>query len=95
MTGTLELTKHHGLGNDFLVAFVDDVPSDAAQLARALCERRTGIGADGLILVHRFRSSPNRTRPGRPTSRESSGPATGNSATRSRSRTARFGRAHV
>ena len=45
----LELTKHHGLGNDFLVAFhpgVDDLPS----LARRLCDRHRGIGADGLLI---------------------------------------------
>jgi len=45
----LELTKHHGLGNDFLVAFhphTDDLPS----LARRLCDRRRGIGADGLLI---------------------------------------------
>jgi diaminopimelate epimerase len=45
----LELTKHHGLGNDFLVAFhphVDDLPA----LARRLCDRRMGIGADGLLV---------------------------------------------
>jgi diaminopimelate epimerase len=46
---TLTLTKHHGLGNDFLVVFhpgVDDLPA----LARRLCDRRFGIGADGLIV---------------------------------------------
>lgn len=45
----LELTKHHGLGNDFLVAFhphVDDLPA----LAKRLCHRRRGIGADGLLI---------------------------------------------
>jgi diaminopimelate epimerase len=45
----LELTKHHGLGNDFLVVFhagVDDLPG----LARRLCDRRRGIGADGLLV---------------------------------------------
>jgi diaminopimelate epimerase len=45
----LELTKHHGLGNDFLVTFhphVDDLPA----LARRLCDRRRGIGADGLLV---------------------------------------------
>lgn len=47
---TLELTKHHALGNDFLVVFhprVEDVPG----LARALCDRRRGIGADGLLVA--------------------------------------------
>jgi len=45
----MHLTKHHGLSNDFLVAFVDEVPDRAPELAIELCNRRTGIGADGLI----------------------------------------------
>jgi len=45
----VRLSKHHGLGNDFLVALVDHLPLDAADLAIAWCDRRTGIGADGLI----------------------------------------------
>jgi diaminopimelate epimerase len=45
----VQLTKHHGLGNDFLVALVDTVPSDGADLARSWCHRTHGIGADGLI----------------------------------------------
>ncbi len=47
---TLTLTKHHGLGNDFLVAFhpeVDDLPA----VARQVCDRRRGLGADGLLVV--------------------------------------------
>ena len=47
---TLTLTKHHGLGNDFLVAFHPDV-SDPAGLARQLCDRRRGVGADGLLIA--------------------------------------------
>ena len=46
----LKLTKHHGLGNDFLVAFhpsVEDLPA----LARRLCDRRRGVGADGLLIA--------------------------------------------
>jgi diaminopimelate epimerase len=46
----LHCTKHHGLGNDFLVALALRVPDDAAVLARRACARRTGIGADGLIV---------------------------------------------
>lgn len=43
MKGTLHLTKHHGLGNDFLllVDLEDRAPVDAAR-ARALCDRRRG-----------------------------------------------------
>ena len=44
----LTMTKHHGLGNDFLVTFA--VPADPAALARRVCDRRRGIGADGLLV---------------------------------------------
>ncbi len=43
------LSKHHGLGNDFLVALTDRLPLDAATKAVSWCDRRRGIGADGLI----------------------------------------------
>jgi diaminopimelate epimerase len=44
------LSKHHGLGNDFLVLLDMDGthPIDGAT-TRALCDRHRGIGADGLI----------------------------------------------
>lgn len=45
----LTLTKHHGLGNDFLVVFHPQV-ADLPALARRLCDRRRGIGADGLLV---------------------------------------------
>lgn len=47
---TLTLTKHHGLGNDFLVAFQPGV-DDLVELAKRLCDRRRGIGADGLLVA--------------------------------------------
>lgn len=50
----LEMTKHHGLGNDFLI-LVDleaRVPeAERAALARAVCDRHRGIGADGLLFA--------------------------------------------
>ena len=45
----IRLSKHHGLGNDFLVCLAEHLPLDAVTRARAWCDRRTGIGADGLI----------------------------------------------
>ena len=48
--GTITLTKHHGLGNDFLVVFDPPVP-DLPALARRLCDRRRGVGADGLLVA--------------------------------------------
>ncbi len=48
----LTLTKHHGLGNDFLVVFHPDVPVDGLPaLARRWCHRHRGIGADGLLVA--------------------------------------------
>lgn len=44
------LTKHEGLGNDFLVLLdpADNLPVDGERARRA-CDRRRGIGADGLL----------------------------------------------
>jgi len=49
-TSGVRLTKHHALGNDFLVWLTDALPLDAPDRARRWCDRRTGIGADGLIV---------------------------------------------
>lgn len=45
----VNVTKHHGLGNDFLVVF-DPPDTDLAALARAWCDRRRGLGADGVLI---------------------------------------------
>ncbi len=48
----IPFTKAHGAGNDFLLSWVDQVPEvDLASTARAICDRHTGIGADGWILI--------------------------------------------
>ena len=50
----MKFTKMHGLGNDFIL--VEDPNADihgGSGLAKKLCDRRTGIGADGLILVRK------------------------------------------
>lgn len=48
----MRLTKHHGLGNDFLVLLdLDGIHPVSPEDAVALCDRHTGIGADGLIRV--------------------------------------------
>lgn len=46
----MKCTKMHGLGNDFIVC-MDDGRGDYGDLARILCDRRTGIGGDGLLVV--------------------------------------------
>ncbi len=48
----LRLTKHHGAGNDFLVLVdPDDRSALGPDVVRALCDRRFGVGADGVIRI--------------------------------------------
>ena len=47
---TISLTKHHALANDFLVTF-DALTGDLPAIARRLCDRRRGVGADGLLIA--------------------------------------------
>src|SRR6266849_4897640 len=51
---TLRFAKLHGTANDFVyVDAREGFPGDPAALAPRLCDRRRGIGADGLILLER------------------------------------------
>jgi diaminopimelate epimerase len=47
----MNLVKAHAFGNDFLLVRERDLPpaADRAALARQLCARHRGVGADGLI----------------------------------------------
>jgi diaminopimelate epimerase len=48
----IPFTKAHGAKNDFLLTWQSDVPEGKlAEIARALCDRHTGVGADGWLLV--------------------------------------------
>ena len=48
----LRFTKMHGIGNDFIILDGFRHPiADPQTLARRLCARRFGVGADGLILA--------------------------------------------
>ncbi|MHB1488369.1 MAG: diaminopimelate epimerase [Acidimicrobiales bacterium] len=50
---TRRMSKHHGLGNDFLVMVNSQVqPWLGPEVARWLCDRHWGIGADGFIQVN-------------------------------------------
>src|SRR5215472_16175904 len=51
MAVRVRFEKYEGLGNDFIVidAAAESVLSPAA--ATALCDRRFGVGADGVLLV--------------------------------------------
>ena len=48
----IPFTKAHGAKNDFLLTWQSDVPGgDLVEIARAICDRHTGVGADGWLLV--------------------------------------------
>lgn len=46
----MRVIKAHAYGNDFLCAPLHEVSGDPVALARGMCHRHEGIGADGLIL---------------------------------------------
>jgi diaminopimelate epimerase len=48
----IPFTKTHGAGNDFLLTWHNEAPREnLAAAARGICNRRTGMGADGWILI--------------------------------------------
>ena len=48
----IQFEKMHGLGNDFIFTdALQSTPEELPALSKRLCDRRTGIGADGLVLV--------------------------------------------
>lgn len=46
----MTVTKYSGNGNDF-VMFVAQEKADRSELARKLCHRQNGVGADGLVVL--------------------------------------------
>jgi diaminopimelate epimerase len=46
----LHLVKYQALGNDYLVVDLFDSMDDPSALARRLCDRHLGLGADGLLV---------------------------------------------
>jgi diaminopimelate epimerase len=49
----MKFTKIHSLGNDFLIIDEGETAElmEKEALARLICERHTGVGADGLLLI--------------------------------------------
>ena len=46
----MNIAKAHAYGNDFLLVPAGGIRGDLQALARAACQRHSGVGADGLIL---------------------------------------------
>jgi diaminopimelate epimerase len=49
----IPFTKAHGARNDFLLTWREQIPEDAdqASIAQAICDRHTGVGADGWLIM--------------------------------------------
>jgi len=57
----LKFTKMVGSGNDFIV-IKDRLSGNLSVLAKALCDRRFGIGADGLLILEKSKKADIRMR---------------------------------
>ncbi|OYD06651.1 diaminopimelate epimerase [Paludifilum halophilum] len=48
----MNFTKMHGLGNDFVIVSGEErPPENTPDLARRICDRHFGVGADGLVFI--------------------------------------------
>ena len=53
MTRTIEFTKMHAAGNDYIYVYGQDFrAADASKVAGTWCDRHKGIGADGIVLIN-------------------------------------------
>jgi diaminopimelate epimerase len=58
---TVSFSKYHALGNDFLVVARRNCPGRRAwSLARDMCDRHTGVGADGVLCLSPSRAADHR-----------------------------------
>ena len=60
----IEFFKMHGTGNDFIVVdnFENHYNSWESRLVREICQRRTGVGADGLLVLEKSNQADFRMR---------------------------------
>ena len=53
----MKFSKLQGTGNDFILVDARSLEAEWPKLARAMCDRHFGVGADGLILVQNSASA--------------------------------------
>ncbi|MDP2727209.1 MAG: diaminopimelate epimerase, partial [Dehalococcoidia bacterium] len=58
----MRFVKYHGIGNDFVIVDARGIERDWPALARAVCHRNFGVGADGLIIALPSDQAPVRMR---------------------------------
>ncbi len=58
----IKFEKYHGAGNDFIIVnekeLIEKGIPDYSELAQAICNRRYGVGADGLIILKYVANMP-------------------------------------
>lgn len=54
-----EFCKFHGFGNDYIVAMRDDIDDAVSlpELGKGICNRHTGVGADGIAILEKLDGS--------------------------------------
>lgn len=55
---SLSFCKFHGFGNDYIVFEAAEVDVSLSTVAKAICNRNTGVGADGIAVIGTFDTSP-------------------------------------
>jgi len=57
----MKFEKYHGLGNDFIIVDEGQINEKLkyCELAKNICDRKTGVGADGLIIVSKDENNNN------------------------------------
>src|SRR5512136_1426490 len=58
----MEFTKLQATGNDFVLIEAEGMRRDWPKLSRAMCDRRFGVGSDGLILLLKSKKADFRMR---------------------------------
>jgi diaminopimelate epimerase len=58
---TFDFCKFHGFGNDYIVAMRQDIDASVSlpELGKNICNRHTGVGADGIAFLEKLDSGSN------------------------------------
>ena len=69
----ISFVKMQGIGNDFVVldALLSPLPDDLPSVAKRLCDRRFGVGGDGILTLERGETAPFKMRMFNPDGSES------------------------
>lgn len=57
---SIDFCKFHGFGNDYIVIENTKIPPSLPhpEMARAMCDRKTGVGSDGVAIIQKLEEEP-------------------------------------